>query len=511
MKRGAAALALALAHLAAPAEGARAAALPELDRRYRQALDLLYDGQADGALARLARIGAEAEDDPVGAYLEALALCWKLEQRPDVSTLDRELERRVQRAVGLADARLRRDPDDRRALLARGAAHGVASRLYLFRLKSRDAARAAERMRTDLMAVQAREPGNVDARFGLGLYDYYMDVLPRGAKVLRFLMGMPGGDRRRGLAAIEAAAASTLHDVEAQVQLYEVYAFYEEDPDRALVPARALHARYPGWALWALKRAEHERDRLGLYAASAAVARAVLETEEERGAGTGPAAALARLSLGESLLLDQRPGEARQVLLPLRRAAAAGAVGARAAFLLGRSLELEGDREGAAAHYRTAASGGDKEVRRRAQRALATPLAAGEVKAGQLIGQARRAREAGDVAESARLFRAALESWPRSLEAELRVAEDELHRGLVQEARPRLRRLAEAERPQPPWVAAWARLLRARLHDMDGARADAVVGYRHVLEAPFAQDELRRAATEGMRHAYGPARDAKTR
>jgi hypothetical protein len=46
---------------------------------------------------------------------------------------------------------------------------------------------------------------------------------------------------------------------------------------------------------------------------------------------------------------------------------------------------------------------------------------------------------------------------------------------------------------------------------MDGARADAVVGYRHVLEAPFAQDELRRAATEGMRHAYGPARDAKTR
>ena len=36
--------------------------------------------------------------------------------------------------------------------------------------------------------------------FGIGLYQYYADVAPSAAKMLRFLLMLPGGDKKEGLA-----------------------------------------------------------------------------------------------------------------------------------------------------------------------------------------------------------------------------------------------------------------------------------------------------------------------
>ncbi len=489
----------------APAEPA---AVAERDHAYRAALDLLYDGEADAALSRLAALTRENGDDPLGATLEALALCWRLEQQPDATSLDKEFERRIARALALAAGALARDRADARARLARGAAHGVNSRFHLFRLHQREASRAAVRMREDLLAVQKQEPSSKDVLFGLGLYDYYVDVLPRMAKVLRFIVGMPGGDRRRGLQKIEEGQQSFLYDVEAQAQLYEIYAFYEARPDRALERIRGLHRRYPGWALWGLKLAEHQRDRLGL-AESADVARSLLEAEERRGRGQGAAAALARLSLGESLLRDGRTAEARQALLPLRQGLSEPPLlAARAAFLLGRSLELEGDREGAAAHYRLAAESSDRELRESSRRALRAPLSAAEVKGGLLVAGARRARETGEAAESTRLFRAALAVLPTSQEAALRVAEDDLDHGRIKAAGSLAERLGHAKEFQPPWVRAAARLLEARLLDLAGQREEAMAAYRLVQAEPFGQEELKRQAGDGLSRPYRVPRAA---
>ena len=257
-------------------------------------------------------------------------------------------------------------------------------------------------MRDDLLAARAGDPADADVLFGLGLYDYYVDVLPRFARLLRFLSRLPGGDRARGLLAIEEAArSSTLHSVEARVQLYEIHAFYEDDPEAAAADMEELVRRYPGWPLWGLKLAEHLRDRLGAYAESAAVARRMLDTGDAARPEAGAAAlALARLSLGESLLLDLRPEEARLTLLPLLDASTdLPALGARARLLIGRSLELEGEREGALAHYRAAVP--DRDARKRAQAALAHLLSATEVEGRRQLALARRARESGRGQEAA--------------------------------------------------------------------------------------------------------------
>ena len=478
----------------------------------RQPLDLLYNGRMEEALQGTAALAAAHADDPLAAYVDALAFIWKVEQRPEVTSLDKDLEKRVRRAVSVADRRLRTDPNDVRALLARGATWGVSSRYHMFRRHKSKAARDGARMRADLLAVRRLEPRNMDALFGLGLYDYYADVLPRLLKLLRLFARIPGGDRERGLLAIEESReGAALHGTEIQVQLYEIYAWYEKRPDRALAEIRDLSRRHPGWPLWTLKLAEHLRDRMGLYAESAQVARLLLAAEEGRPPEErGAAAVLARVSLGESLLLDLRLDEARRVLLPARDGGAGGArVGQQAELLLGRTLELEGDRQGAQGHYQRAADGPDRELRKQAQAALSHPLPAGQVRAVHLIAEARRARERARPAEAAATYRQAYRLWPRSHEAALRVAEDDLRHGRREAARDVIEGLTGESDPEPPWVRPWSWLLRAEIFDLAGDRDAALHQYRKVLSDPHGQDELKERAAQGLRRPFTPAETPK--
>jgi hypothetical protein len=484
-----------------PAAAGDALASPR-DEAYRQALEQLYDGDAEGALERLVALN-RSQPDPIGAYLEALVVCWRLEQRLDAS-LDKDFLKASERARALAESRLQKDPDDLRALFARGAAHGVESRYHLFRLHRREAARAAARMREDLLAVRRQNPAGKDALFGVGLYDYYADVLPRIVKVLRFFTGIPGGDRQRGLLAIEEAHEGSLfHQTEVQVQLYEIYAFYDKRPDRALAEMRALRRRYPHWPLWGLKLAEHLRDRMGLYGESADVARELLRAGE---AGdrhyTGVAGAMARMALGEALLLDLRTAEARQELLAVREVPGAPPVAARARVLLGRSLELEGDRDGAVAHYRLAAQSSERSLKKEAENALDKAMPAAQVRSWQLIGQARRLREANRRSDALEKYRLALRAWPASKEAALAVAEGDLRRARADEAAAVAAAVADADEVQPAWLSAWARLLLAQARDLDGQREAARKLYQQVVEAPCGQEELRLRAREGLRRPF---------
>ena len=218
------------------------------------------------------------------------------------------------------------------------------SRFHLLRAERADAARAAVRMREDLLRCARPIPPAWTRCSASASTTTTPDVLPRLAKVLRFLARMPGGDRERGLARIESAGDGSLfHDDEVQAQLYEIYAFYEKSPDARWRRCAACGERHPGWPLWALKLAEHLRDRMGLYAESAG--------RRARGAGRGPEGpgqlpggrvpARAPL-LGESLLLDLRFADARRELLlakdgPPEIAAAL----LRGRLLLGRCLEQE--------------------------------------------------------------------------------------------------------------------------------------------------------------------------
>jgi len=484
-----------------------AAALTPQEDACRAALELAYDGSTGTALARFAEAQSE-RPEPLCRYLELLARAWAIEQSGNGPSRDDDFHRRVDALVALADQRLAADPHDGRARFLRGAGQGLHSRLYLLRWQRRPAARAAARLREDLLLVPQGDALWAEAQFGLGLYDYYADVLPRLFKLVRFLLGLPGGDRARGLQTLETAREQALlHRTEVQAQLFDIYVYHEGRDDDALREALDLRQRYPGNPLWGLRLAEHQRERLGLYAQSAAVAQEIRAAASAGRPNYAPVVAgLAQVLEAEALLLDlQPPAEIRERARGALAAALPPAWQARAQLALGRALELLGEGQAAEPHYRAAARDGDEPVRERARRALARPLGASGREAYRLAGEGRRLREAGRERQAAPLFRKALGLEPESSEARLWVAEAELLEGRLESARQRVEALLDEEAPEPPWVGPWARLLAARLDDLAGRRGQALQAYKQVFNRPLGSATLRNLAAEGQRHPWAPA------
>ncbi len=496
--------------LIAPAS-APAAALTEgpptvgrpADPEYRAALALVYDGAFRAAEERLHALSREHPEDPIGPYLHALALEWRLEQSPGSHALDGEVLALAAHARARADACLGRSRDDGRALMARGAAHGVKSRLHLFRWQRGEARREAVRMRADLLGARALGVEVADLDFGLGLYDYYADTLPRFFKILRFLARIPGGDRERGLEAIARVArgGSLFHDEEACVQMFEIESFFEHRPDRALPWIREMWRRHPGWPLWGLKLAELLRAPLGLFGESADVAGAILATADEGGhVNYQPVVgAMARVLLGEALLLDLRLAAAREAARPVTDGVPEAAwVGPRASLVVARSLELDDDREAALPHYRRAASGRDRATAARAHDALGHPVPRRECIAWRRLAEARRLLEAGRTTEARERCLEALRAHPSNPEARVCAAERSLHAGNPAAAGALARPVTNADEA-PPWLRARARLALAQALEQEGRIREALPLYKKVWLEPFGRTALRDAASTAIR------------
>jgi tetratricopeptide (TPR) repeat protein len=442
------------------------------DAEARAALGPVYDGDFRGAEARLAALAREYPNDAVLPYLQALALEWRLEQDPASHTLDSEVLALADRALRLADAALSRGGADGRALLARGAAHGVKSRLHLFRWDKGPAAREAVRMREALAAARASGATVLDLDFGLGLYDYYADTLPRFFKLVAFVLRIPGGDRERGLDAIARVArgGSLFHDDEARVQMYDIQSYFERKPDGAVHWIRETWRLHPGWPLWGLKLSQLLGEPMGQWAESAAVARRILATVQE---GRHPnyqpvVGAMARALLAEALLGDLRFDEAcasardAPVDVP-----GAPWVGERVREVLARCRDLD----------------------RRAGSAEAEALA--------LLARSRRLREQGDEAGADAACMGAFRLFPANPEARLCAARESQRAGRPKAALELARAaLAEAE---DAGLRPFAQMALARALEDEGNRKDALEHYRRVWDAPLGRDTLRAAAAAAIR------------
>lgn len=106
--------------------------------------------------------------------------------------------------------------------------------------------RAGVEARKHLLRCLELDPNMADANLGLGLYNYYVDTLSTMAKILRFFMGIPGGDKRVGLRQLEIASnQGELTQIEARFNLAKNLRNYDRDYARAAQAAAPLTAEYP--------------------------------------------------------------------------------------------------------------------------------------------------------------------------------------------------------------------------------------------------------------------------
>ena len=151
------------------------------------------------------------------------------------------------------------------------------------------------------------------------MYDYFIDLAPTFAHVLRFLLFLPGGNRAEGLKEIERAAA-TAHVVrtQARLELVQIYALLEGRPADAIAKARPSRASSRGmttprsrWrASMPVPPSNSEQGRRALRTVSWPAARTTIEDGLAARAARRPVArrgALRRVAVSGAIALLTQP------------------------------------------------------------------------------------------------------------------------------------------------------------------------------------------------------------
>jgi hypothetical protein len=218
--------------------------------------DLILSAQFDRADAELASTCPPAPPEACQA-LGAVSLWWQIQIDPDNRSRDGMFNDRARAAVKTADAWTGRDPKNAEAWFYLAASYAPLVQWQVLRGERVAAAKNGNRIREALLKALEIDPSMADAHFGIGVYEYYADVAPAAAKVLRFFLFLPGGDRARGLIAIDKTRASgAVLRGEADFQRYIIDIWYEHKPEEALTILKSLDARYPANPIFLQRIAE---------------------------------------------------------------------------------------------------------------------------------------------------------------------------------------------------------------------------------------------------------------
>jgi hypothetical protein len=220
----------------------------------------MYSGNSDQAIVLARNLEAAGPEHPLGYLIEADVLWWKiyckwLERK--YNTIDSWSHQRApepdddaylalaDKVTQLAAAGIAKKDTAEMELYA-GLGYASRARLLGLRYEKTATARAGVEGRKHLLRCLELDPDMADANLGLGLYNYYVDTLSAMAKVLRFFMGIPGGDKRVGLRQLETAATKgELTQTEARYNMAKSLRNYDHDYMRALVAALPLTTEFP--------------------------------------------------------------------------------------------------------------------------------------------------------------------------------------------------------------------------------------------------------------------------
>ena len=222
--------------------------------------DAILDARFDAAEADLANACPPAPREACGV-LAATTTWWRILMDPNSRALDARFAAETERAIASTEAWVAREPDNAEAHFYAGGAYAARVQWRVLRDEKLAAARDGKRIKQALERAIDLDPGLDDAYFGIGLYQYYADVAPAAAKMLRFLLMLPGGDKSEGLARMQRTRAQgQLLRGEADYQLQIIYLWYEKRADLAVELLESLRDQHPSNPIFVAELAD-VRDR----------------------------------------------------------------------------------------------------------------------------------------------------------------------------------------------------------------------------------------------------------
>jgi tetratricopeptide (TPR) repeat protein len=286
-----------------------------------------------------------------------------------------QIEDLTNRVIGMTDAAIKNNPNDKNALFARGYAKGMhAAFITLVDHSYGAAARQGLQAKNDSEAVLKIDPQYADADMAIGIQQYAVASLPR---IIRFMVGVfgVGGNKERGIALLrEAAAHGVVTSVEARTAL-SLFLRHDGRYREALDVERSLTAQYPHDYLFRLEVANLLKDEGQGYLA-------MDEYKKVQADGVKPGYFIEpRLQLGYFGWADTQRGynDIKGAAMNYAQAAeqpnCSDWMRKRAALNAGEMFDKLGDRQEALRYYRIAAApGGDQSQASEARKYLNTPF-----------------------------------------------------------------------------------------------------------------------------------------
>lgn len=179
----------------------------------------------------------------------------------DIAPANRQaIEDLTNRVVGMCDAAIKANPNDKNALFARGYAKGMhAAYITLVDHSFAAAARQGYQARNDSEAVLKLDPQYADADMAVGIQQFAVASLPRWVRLIVGVMGV-GGSKERGLALLrESAAHGVVTSVESRTAL-SLFLRHDGRYPEALQVERGLAQEYPHDYLFRLEVANLLKD-----------------------------------------------------------------------------------------------------------------------------------------------------------------------------------------------------------------------------------------------------------
>lgn len=223
-----------------------------------EGLDYVYNLQYDKGDQAFEKLKRMYPDHPAGEFLMALNDWWRIKPNivddAAVARYRASFDAHLDRTIAMCDERLDEDEFDMVGLFFRGAAFGYRARLKATYNPNTNSIndwisifRDAQEGRKMLLQAQRLAPGNSDILLGSGLFNYFVDEMPRRYSVLK-AVSLPPGDKEIGLKMLRISAARGLYTpVEAKYALVEILTQYEgyNGQKEAVGIAGELHTRYP--------------------------------------------------------------------------------------------------------------------------------------------------------------------------------------------------------------------------------------------------------------------------
>ncbi len=251
--------------------------LPEVRAAFQQVYSMDYDE----AIRRFEEIQRQHPGDPMATDYVLNAVTFQELNRLDLLdttfytndgfltgkhtvTEDPKVRDRIRaldtEAVNEADAELKSSPNDVNALFARGWARsleatysGMADRAFGAGLHQ------AWDARSDCSRVLQLDPGYVDAKLVVGVYDYVVGALPFAFKIFIGIVGIRGS-RAQGMALLQDdAARGVVTNVEARTAMM-LFLRREGKYAQAAAIAHSLAQEYPHGFLFQLEEANLQKD-----------------------------------------------------------------------------------------------------------------------------------------------------------------------------------------------------------------------------------------------------------